>query len=87
MEERAAIMVYLNVDMVASPNAGYFTYDGDQSEALDRGQAAPRVPEGSAGIERMLVAYLMARMPAIGATYVIGQSCVIQGSLYFELCG
>jgi hypothetical protein len=34
----------------------------------------------------MLVAYLMARMPAIGATYVIGQSCVIQGSLYFELC-
>jgi Zn-dependent M28 family amino/carboxypeptidase len=53
------IALYLNFDMLASPNPGYFTYDGDQSLALkDRGQ--PVVPEGSAGIERTFVAYLKA---------------------------
>jgi Zn-dependent M28 family amino/carboxypeptidase len=53
------IALYLNFDMLASPNPGYFTYDGDQSLPLDaRGQ--PVVPEGSAGIERMLAAYLKA---------------------------
>ncbi|MEE2855332.1 MAG: M28 family metallopeptidase [Actinomycetota bacterium] len=53
------IALYLNFDMLASPNPGYFTYDGDQSLPLDaRGQ--PVVPEGSAGIERTLVAYLKA---------------------------
>ncbi|WP_407685708.1 M28 family metallopeptidase [Mycobacterium sp. HUMS_1102779] len=52
-----AIALYLNFDMLASPNPGYFTYDGDQSLPLDsRGQ--PVVPEGSAGIERTLAAYL-----------------------------
>ncbi|CCC42756.1 Putative lipoprotein aminopeptidase LpqL, possibly membrane anchored [Mycobacterium canettii CIPT 140060008] len=51
------IALYLNFDMLASPNPGYFTYDGDQSLPLDaRGQ--PVVPEGSAGIERTFVAYL-----------------------------
>jgi Zn-dependent M28 family amino/carboxypeptidase len=51
------ITLYLNFDMLASPNPGYFTYDGDQSLPLDaRGQ--PVIPEGSAGIERTLVAYL-----------------------------
>lgn len=51
------IALYLNFDMLASPNPGYFTYDGDQSLPPDaRGQ--PVVPEGSAGIERTLVAYL-----------------------------
>jgi Zn-dependent M28 family amino/carboxypeptidase len=53
------IALYLNFDMLASPNPGYFTYDGDQSLPVDaRGQ--PVVPEGSAGIERTLVAYLKA---------------------------
>jgi Zn-dependent M28 family amino/carboxypeptidase len=51
------IALYLNFDMLASPNPGYFTYDGDQSLPREvRGQ--PVVPEGSAGIERTLVAYL-----------------------------
>ena len=44
--------------MIGSPNPGYFTYDGDQSTAPDRNQSVPRVPEGSPGIERTLVAYL-----------------------------
>ena len=52
------IALYLNFDMLGSPNPGYFTYDGDQSTKPDARQGAPRVPEGSAGIERTLVAYL-----------------------------
>ncbi len=57
VEQLKNIALYLNFDMLGSPNPGYFTYDGDQSLDPDkRGQ--PVVPEGSAGIERTLVAYL-----------------------------
>ena len=52
------VALYLNFDMVGSPNPGYFTYDGDQSTKPDPRNGVPRVPEGSAGIERTLVAYL-----------------------------
>jgi Zn-dependent M28 family amino/carboxypeptidase len=52
------IALYLNFDMLASPNPGYFTYDGDQSTSVRDGEGVPRVPEGSAGIERTLVAFL-----------------------------
>ena len=52
------IALYLNFDMLASPNPGYFTYDGDQSAPPSSNGGVPRVPEGSAGIERLLVAYL-----------------------------
>ncbi|MDV3125711.1 M28 family metallopeptidase [Mycobacterium sp. 21AC1] len=49
------IALYLNFDMLGSPNPGYFTYDGDQSaQATD----AKPLPEGSAGIERTLAGYL-----------------------------
>jgi Zn-dependent M28 family amino/carboxypeptidase len=51
------IGLYMNFDMLGSPNPGYFTYDGDQS-APPSPNGPPRVPEGSAGIERTLVAYL-----------------------------
>ena len=51
------IALYLNFDMLASPNPGYFTYDGDQSAPAGH-QRRASVPEGSAGIERTLVAYL-----------------------------
>lgn len=51
------IALYLNFDMLASPNPGYFTYDGDQSLPMNA-RGRPVVPEGSAGIERTLVAYL-----------------------------
>jgi aminopeptidase S len=43
--ERSKIDAYLNFDMIASPNAGYFVYDGDSQ------------PAGSAEIEVMLEAY------------------------------
>jgi Zn-dependent M28 family amino/carboxypeptidase len=52
------IGLYLNFDMLASPNPGYFTYDGDQSAPPSANGGVPRVPEGSAGIERTLVAFL-----------------------------
>ncbi|KAA0086802.1 M20/M25/M40 family metallo-hydrolase [Mycolicibacterium sp. P9-64] len=52
------VALYLNFDMLASPNPGYFTYDGDQSAPPSKGGTVPRVPEGSAGIERTLAAYL-----------------------------
>jgi Zn-dependent M28 family amino/carboxypeptidase len=52
------VALYLNFDMIASPNPGYFTLDGDQSTRQDPHQSPPRVPEGSAGIERTLVGYL-----------------------------
>jgi Zn-dependent M28 family amino/carboxypeptidase len=51
------IALYMNFDMLASPNPGYFTYDGDQSLPPDE-RGDPVVPEGSAGIERAFVAYL-----------------------------
>jgi Zn-dependent M28 family amino/carboxypeptidase len=51
------IALYLNFDMLASPNPGYFTYDGDQSLPIDA-REGPAAPEGSAGIERTLAAYL-----------------------------
>lgn len=67
------IALYLNFDMLASPNPGYFTYDGDQSLPMDaRGQ--PVVPEGSAGIERTLVAYLKLSGKAARDTSFDGRS-------------
>ncbi|WP_439033140.1 M28 family peptidase [Gordonia terrae] len=45
---RAAVALYLNFDMLASPNGGYLTYDGDDSER----DGAPAGPGGSDGIER-----------------------------------
>jgi Zn-dependent M28 family amino/carboxypeptidase len=52
------IALYLNFDMLGSPNPAYFTYDGDQSAPPVPERKPPRVPEGCAGIERTLVAYL-----------------------------
>lgn len=51
------IALYMNFDMLASPNPGYFTYDGDLSLPPDK-RGEPVTPEGSAGIERSLAAYL-----------------------------
>lgn len=52
------IALYLNFDMLGSPNAGYFTYDGDQSGRPNPAVPAKTVPLGSAGIERTLAGYL-----------------------------
>ena len=52
------IALYLNFDMLGSPNAGFFTYDGDQSGQPNPNIPARHVPAGSAGIERTLAGYL-----------------------------
>ncbi len=57
-EGLADIAMYLDFDMLGSPNAGFFTYDGDQSGQPNPDLPAASVPEGSAGIERTLAGYL-----------------------------
>jgi Zn-dependent M28 family amino/carboxypeptidase len=52
------IAMYLDFTMLGSPNAGFFTDDGDQSGPPGPGVAFGDVPEGSAGIERTLAGYL-----------------------------
>ena len=46
--ERARITLYLNFDMVGSPNHVFFIYDGDDSDAV----GSPAGPPGSAQIEK-----------------------------------
>lgn len=74
VEQLKDIALYLNFDMLGSPNPGYFTYDGDQSTALGPDQSPPRVPEGSAGIERTLVDYLKKAGEAAEDTSFDGRS-------------
>ena len=52
------IALYLDFDMIGSPNAGFFTDDGDQSGQPNPDIPASAVPVGSAGIERTLAGYL-----------------------------
>ena len=51
------IALYLNFDMIASPNAAYFVYDGDDSDGVGAGVG----PYGSADIEKTLVKYLKSK--------------------------
>ncbi|MCP2257740.1 Peptidase family M28 [Streptoalloteichus tenebrarius] len=51
--ERSKIKGYLNFDMVGSPNAGYFVYDGDNSDGVGAGPG----PAGSAQIEKVIQDY------------------------------
>ncbi|WP_319448125.1 MULTISPECIES: M28 family peptidase [unclassified Mycobacterium] len=52
------VALYLNFDALGSTNAGFFTYDGDQSGTPNPSVPAASVPAGSAGIERTLAGYL-----------------------------
>ena len=47
-EQQLDIALYLNFDMIGSPNAAYFVYDGDDSDAVGAGPG----PYGSAQIEQ-----------------------------------
>ncbi|MBC2904703.1 M28 family metallopeptidase [Streptomyces cupreus] len=47
-EQKKQIKLYLNFDMIASPNAAYFVYDGDDSDGIGAGPG----PEGSAQLEK-----------------------------------
>jgi Zn-dependent M28 family amino/carboxypeptidase len=48
-EDKAKIKLYLNFDMIGSPNPVYFIYDGDNSDNVGSGPG----PEGSAAIEKV----------------------------------
>ncbi len=52
------IALYLDFTMLGSPNAGFFTDDGDQSGPPSPGVSFGDIPDGSAGIERTLGGYL-----------------------------
>jgi len=52
-EEQARIALYLNFDMIASPNHVFFIYDGDDSDAVGAGAG----PAGSAAIEKVFETY------------------------------
>ncbi|GAA2887956.1 M28 family metallopeptidase [Pseudonocardia halophobica] len=54
--DRQKIALYVNLDMVGSPNAGYLVYDGDDSDK----QGAGPGPEGSAAVEQVLLEQLSA---------------------------
>jgi len=52
-EEQDDITLYLNFDMIGSPNHVFFIYDGDDSD----GEGAGPGPEGSAQIEELFESY------------------------------
>jgi Zn-dependent M28 family amino/carboxypeptidase len=52
-EEQDDIALYLNFDMIGSPNHVFFIYDGDDSD----GEGAGPGPEGSAQIENLFESY------------------------------
>ena len=65
-EELAKIKLYLNFDMVGSPNHVYMIYDGDDSD----GVGAPAGPPGSAEIEKLFEKYFTTlRLPFKGTDF------------------
>ncbi|GGU22047.1 M28 family metallopeptidase [Lentzea flava] len=69
-EEQLDIALYLNFDMVASPNAAYFIYDGDNSD----GVGSPAGPYGSAQIEKAFADYFAAKGVPTEGTDFTGRS-------------
>ncbi|WP_426247443.1 M28 family metallopeptidase [Nocardioides sp. LHG3406-4] len=57
-EQQLDIALYLNFDMIGSPNAAYFVYDGDDSDAVGAGPG----PYGSAQIEETLASFIEDRL-------------------------
>jgi Zn-dependent M28 family amino/carboxypeptidase len=68
--ERDKIALYLNFDMVGSPNHVFFIYDGDDSDAVGSGPG----PEGSAQIEKTFEAFYTSRGLPYKGTDFTGRS-------------
>ncbi|MEW1721566.1 M28 family metallopeptidase [Streptomyces sp. NPDC093109] len=65
-KQRADLALYLNFDMIASPNHAQFVYDGDGSDS----DTAEPGPEGSAQIEKAIQKYLdTKRIPHEGSEF------------------
>jgi Zn-dependent M28 family amino/carboxypeptidase len=69
-EQQLDIALYMNYDMIGSPNAGYFAYDGDNSDGVGAGPG----PYGSAQIEKTLTDYLGSRGIQTEGTDFTGRS-------------
>ena len=69
-EEIDDIALYLNFDMIGSPNYGFFIYDGDDSDGVGAGPG----PEGSAEIEALFESYYTAIGEAFRGTDFSGRS-------------
>jgi Zn-dependent M28 family amino/carboxypeptidase len=64
--ERDRIRLYLNFDMIASPNYAYKLYDGDNSD----GVGSPAGPAGSGQIEQQLASFFRSRgLPTVGTDF------------------
>ncbi len=64
------IALYLNFDMIGSPNHVFFVYDGDDSDAVGAGPG----PDGSAHIEQTFEAFYTARGESWKGTDFSGRS-------------
>jgi Zn-dependent M28 family amino/carboxypeptidase len=65
-EEQEDITLYLNFDMIGSPNHVFFIYDGDDSDGVGAGPG----PDGSAQIEQVFESfYTQAGMPFKGTDF------------------
>ncbi|HEX5594976.1 MAG TPA: M28 family metallopeptidase [Micromonosporaceae bacterium] len=71
--EREKIALYLNFDMIGSPNYVRFVYDGDNS-AFPVGPGAAAGPEGSGAIEQLFHDYFASQGLASAETAFSGRS-------------
>jgi Zn-dependent M28 family amino/carboxypeptidase len=69
-EDKAKIALYLNFDMVGSPNHVFFIYDGDDSDTAGAGPG----PAGSAEIEKVFESFFTARGVPFKGTDFSGRS-------------
>lgn len=69
-DELAKITLYLNFDMIGSPNYVFFIYDGDDSDAVGNGAG----PAGSAQIEKTFEAFYSSRNLPFKGTDFSGRS-------------
>ena len=69
-EEKAKIALYLNFDMVGSPNHVFFVYDGDDSDGVGAGPG----PAGSAEIEKVFEGFYASRRQPFKGTDFSGRS-------------
>jgi Zn-dependent M28 family amino/carboxypeptidase len=69
-EEQDEIVLYLNFDMIGSPNYVFFIYDGDDSD----GEGAGPGPEGSAQIEKFFEDFYTQRGEPFKGTDFSGRS-------------
>ncbi len=69
-DELNQISLYLNFDMIGSPNHVFFVYDGDDSDAVGAGPG----PAGSAQIEELFEAFYTSRAVPFKGTDFSGRS-------------